>query len=156
MFLPVAPGNGSLRSRMARSINSLVWATDVDVLAADHTLERRDGYWVVHSPSNPTFWFGNFLVFDEAPVAGDGDRWERLFDQEFADRPEVTHHTMVWDRVDGEIGAAEDELVSRGYVLERSTGLIARPISWRSIPAPTRRSRFVCSTRTATRTSGKP
>lgn len=126
MFVPVAPGTGSLRSRMARSINSLVWATDIDVLAPDHTLERRDGYWVVQSPSNPTFWFGNFLVFDDAPAAGDGERWERLFDREFAHRPEVTHHTLVWDRVDGAIGAAEEELVARGYVLERSSGLIAR------------------------------
>ena len=111
---------------MARPINSLVWATDVDVLGPDHTIERRDGYWVVHSPSNPTFWWGNFLLFDEAPAPGDGERWERLFVQEYAGRPEVTHRTFAWDRVDGEIGAAEQELVGAGYELEKSSGLIAR------------------------------
>jgi len=110
---------------MARSINSLVWATDVDVLAPDHTLQRRDEYWVVQSPSNPTFWWGNFLLFDEAPAPGDGDRWERLFAQEFRERPEVTHRTFAWDRVNGELGAAEQELAAAGFVLEKNSGLIA-------------------------------
>ena len=111
---------------MASTIKSLVWATDIDVLAPDHTLERRDGYWAVHSPSNPTFWWGNLLVMDDAPAPGDGDRWERLFAEEFAASPEVTHRTFAWDRVDGEVGAAVDELVARGYVLERTSGLVAR------------------------------
>lgn len=111
---------------MARSINSLVWATDIDVLAPDHTAERRDGYWVVQSPSNPTFWWGNFLLFDDAPTAGDGDRWEQVFTGEFAHCPEVTHRTFAWDRVDGELGSADRELVSRGYELEWTSGLIAR------------------------------
>jgi ribosomal protein S18 acetylase RimI-like enzyme len=112
---------------MARSINSLVWATDVDVLAPDHTLERRDGYWVVQSPGNPTFWWGNLLLFDEAPSLGDGERWPELFAQEFVARPEVTHCTLGWDRVDGEAGLAEHELVARGFELEWTSGLIAKP-----------------------------
>jgi ribosomal protein S18 acetylase RimI-like enzyme len=112
---------------MAAPINSLVWATDVDVLAPDHTLERRDGYWVVQSPENPTYWWGNFLLFDDAPALGDGKRWQRLFAQEFAARPEVTHCTLAWDRVDGEPGAAEHELVACGFELEWTSGLIAKP-----------------------------
>ena len=120
---------------MARSINSLVWATDIDVLAADHTLERRDGYWVVHSPSNPTYWWGNFLIFDDAPGDGDGERWEELFAREFAHRPEVTHRTLAWDRLDAEPGAAEQELTARGYELERSAGLITTPQRLTAHPA---------------------
>jgi ribosomal protein S18 acetylase RimI-like enzyme len=112
---------------MAPLINSLVWATDVDVLAPDHTLERRDGYWVVQSPGNPTYWWGNLLLFDDAPAPGDGERWQRLFAQEFAARPEVTHCTLGWDRPDGDAGAAAEELVARGFELEWTSGLIARP-----------------------------
>jgi hypothetical protein len=111
---------------MGPPINSLVWATDVDVLAPDHTVERRAGYWVVQSPSNPTYWWGNFLLFDDAPSVGDGDRWQELFTQEFAARPQVTHSTLAWDRVDGEAGAAEHELVAHGYELEWTSGLVAR------------------------------
>jgi len=58
------------------AITSLVWATDIDVLAPDHRLERRADHWVVSSPSNPTFWWGNFLLFDDAPGPGDGERWK--------------------------------------------------------------------------------
>ena len=32
---------------------SLVLATDIDVLAIDHTITRRDGYLVVRSPRQP-------------------------------------------------------------------------------------------------------
>jgi ribosomal protein S18 acetylase RimI-like enzyme len=111
---------------MAAPINSLVWATDIDVLAPDHTVDRRDDYWVVRSPSNPTYWWGNFLLFDDAPSVGDGERWQELFAQEFVARPEVTHCTLAWDRVDGEAGAADHELVARGYELEWTSGLVVR------------------------------
>lgn len=112
---------------MAHPIESLLWATDIDVLAADHTLRRRDGYWLVESPQNPTFWWGNFLLFDDPPAPGDGERWEALFAREFAARPDVTHRSFGWDRTDAAVGAAEQELVARGYELERSSGLVATP-----------------------------
>jgi ribosomal protein S18 acetylase RimI-like enzyme len=106
---------------------SLVLATDIDVLAIDHTVIRRDGYLVVRSPSNPAFWFGNFLVFDDPPGPGDGERWERLFAREFADEPRVRHRTLRWDRTDGEAGAATAEFAGRGYDLESLIGLVAAP-----------------------------
>ena len=110
---------------MTGSIKSLVWATDIDVLERDRVLERRDGYWAVHSPTNPTFWWGNFLLFDEPPGAGDGERWESLFAAEYSARSEVTHRTFAWDRTDGEAGDAEREFVERGYELEWTAGLVA-------------------------------
>jgi ribosomal protein S18 acetylase RimI-like enzyme len=110
------------------TIRSLVCATDIEVLARDHVLERRPGHWVVGSPTNPTFWWGNFLLFDDAPQAGEGELWEALFTEAFAERPEVTHRAFGWDRTDGVIGAAQTELVTRGYELEVTTGLTATPM----------------------------
>ncbi len=78
-------------------------------------------------PTNPTFWWGNFLLFDEPPGAGDGERWEALFEAEYSARSEVTHRTFAWDRTDGASGDAEREFVERGYELERTAGLIAAP-----------------------------
>ncbi len=112
---------------MAVAINSLVWATDIDVLSLDHTLARRDGYWVVQSPGNPTFWWGNFLLFDDPPGKGDGARWEALFEVENRGRSEVTHRSFAWDRTDGGIGEADWELLPRGYEIERTAGLVATP-----------------------------
>ena len=112
---------------MVPTPRSLVLATDIDVLAIDHTVTRREGYTVVRSPSNPTFWFGNFLIFDDAPGPGDVGRWERLFEREFADEPQVRHRTLRWDRTDGETGVATEEFVARGYELESLIGLVAEP-----------------------------
>jgi ribosomal protein S18 acetylase RimI-like enzyme len=123
---------------MAPQIKCLVWATDIDVLAPDHIVERRDGYWAVHSPSNPTFWWGNFLLFDHAPTPGDGAGWDALFVQEFGERPDVRHRTLAWDCVDGQRGAAEQELVPRGYELETTSGLIARPAMLKEHPRANR------------------
>jgi ribosomal protein S18 acetylase RimI-like enzyme len=106
---------------------SLVWATDIDVLPPDRAVERRDGYLVIRSPSNPHHYWGNLLLFDEAPVSGDADRWEALFDEAFADEPRVRHRTFAWDRTDGTAGAATGEFAARGYEIEESMGLVARP-----------------------------
>jgi ribosomal protein S18 acetylase RimI-like enzyme len=112
---------------MTDSIKSLVWATDIDVLERDRALERRDGYWAVHSPTNPTYWWGNLLLFDEPPGVGDGERWEELFEADYSARSEVTHRTFAWDRTDGEAGEAEREFAERGYELEWTAGLIVPP-----------------------------
>jgi ribosomal protein S18 acetylase RimI-like enzyme len=108
---------------------SLVWATELDVLAPDRALERRDGYTVVRSPSNPTFYWGNLLLFDDPPGAGDGARWESLFEDAFGGEPGVRHRTFAWDRTDGVAGAAGEEFVSRGYDLEDHVGLVAERLA---------------------------
>jgi ribosomal protein S18 acetylase RimI-like enzyme len=119
-------------------VRSLAFATDIDVLAVDHQLIRRDGYWVVRSPSNQSFWWGNFLLFDDSPATGDGERWERLFAAEFADMPGVTHRTFGWDRIDGDTGAADTEFVDRGYVLDHPCGLVAGAAALRPPPRENR------------------
>jgi ribosomal protein S18 acetylase RimI-like enzyme len=104
---------------------SLALATDLDVLAPDRLIERRDGFLLVRSPGNPTFYWGNFLLFDREPGAGDGPRWEALFDEAFGDDPRVMHRTFVWDRADGVPGAAREEFGERGYDVVETVGLVA-------------------------------
>lgn len=115
-------------------MRSLVWATDIDVLPANRTVARRDGYTVVRSPGNPTHYWGNWLVFEEPPGPGDRRRWEERFAAEFADQPASRHRTFAWDRTDGALGAAETEFASAGYQLERQVGLTATPAEVRSHP----------------------
>lgn len=110
---------------MSTTPRSLAWATDVDTLAPDAVVERRDGYLLIRSPSNPTFYWGNLLLFDEAPRSGDGRRWEELFEHEFANEPRVEHRSFGWDRTDGEPGDVREEFLSRGYELDESIGLVA-------------------------------
>src|SRR5262249_11306717 len=66
LLLPEAERElAGLRDRADPAVvpRSLVLATDLDVLAPDSVVERRDGYLLVRSPSNPTFYWGNFLLF---------------------------------------------------------------------------------------------
>jgi ribosomal protein S18 acetylase RimI-like enzyme len=107
------------------TLRSLVWATSIDVLPPDHDVERRDGYLVVRSPSNPTHHWGNMLVFDGPPAAGDREHWELAFASEFGDDERIRHFAFAWDDVGGALGAADSEFASHGYDVEKSVGLIA-------------------------------
>lgn len=104
---------------------SLVWATDLDTLPLDRVVEERDRYLLVRSPGNPAHYWGNLLLFEDPPAAGDGARWEGLFEAEFGDEPRVRHRTFAWDRVDGTAGAAREEFAARGYDVEETVGLVA-------------------------------
>jgi ribosomal protein S18 acetylase RimI-like enzyme len=106
---------------------SLLIATEIDVLPDDTAVTRTGDHLVVRSPGNPHHWFGNFLVFDDAPAPGDGDRWQAAFAAAFADEPQVRHRAFWWDRPDGAEGAAATELTARGFRLEREVALVAAP-----------------------------
>lgn len=109
----------------APAIQCIAWATDIDVLPAGAVVDRRDDHWVIRSPSNPHHWWGNFLLFDNPPEQGDGDRWEALLIAVLG--PDARHRTFAWDVPDGNLGAAEPEFVARGYELEHTVALVATP-----------------------------
>jgi ribosomal protein S18 acetylase RimI-like enzyme len=117
---------------------SLVWATDLDVLPVDRLVARRDGYLAARSPSNPTHYWGNLLLFDDPPSPGDALRWERLFDAEFASDTRARHRTFAWDRTDGALGCAREEFAGRGYELDETVGLVATPDRVRPHPRENR------------------
>jgi ribosomal protein S18 acetylase RimI-like enzyme len=102
-----------------------VWATDIDVLPLSREVERHDGYLVVRSPSNPTHYWGNLLLFDRPPSEGDRIRWEQQFQAEFAGQPLTAHRTFGWDQTDESAGRVWEEFLAHDYVLERNVGLIA-------------------------------
>jgi ribosomal protein S18 acetylase RimI-like enzyme len=114
---------------MSNVPRSLAWATEIDVLPDDCVVERRDGFLLVRSPRKPNHWWGNLLVFDREPAAGDGARWEAIFDEAFADEPRIRHRTFLWDRTDGVAGAAREEFGARGYDVEEMYGLVAERLT---------------------------
>jgi ribosomal protein S18 acetylase RimI-like enzyme len=104
---------------------SVGWASSIDVLPLDRVVELRGAYVAVRSPSNPSHYWGNFLLFDGPPRQGDASRWEALFEDSFGDEPRVRHRTFAWGRTESDIGAARSEFVDRGYNLEESVALTA-------------------------------
>lgn len=106
---------------------SLAWRTDLIFPAFDGEIVDRGDYLAIRTPSNPTFYWGNFLLFGRPPAAGDEERWPRLFADEIGLPPRVRHQTFGWDSPEGDPGAAE-AFVARGFRIIQSSVLTASAV----------------------------
>lgn len=92
----------------------------------DGEVRDRGDYIVARSPLNPDFYWGNFLLFPEAPVAGDLARWSRRFGAEFGADHRVRHLAFGWD---GDAGGDTAEFVRAGFSVEDDIVLTARALA---------------------------
>jgi len=113
-------------------VRTLGWRTEIEIERDRSTLEERDGYIVMRTPSNPGYHMGNMLIFDRPPQTGDEDRWAQLFEANFAAYPQVRHAAFAWS-VDGELGSIEPFL-DRGYAVQRRA--VMRTGEVREFPVP--------------------
>lgn len=86
---------------------------------AGSEITDRDSYLVVHTPDNPTFYWGHFALFSPSVPA---DEWLGTFTREF---PRVAHVAIGVDGTDGALPEAST-LVESGFELEVSTVLTQR------------------------------
>lgn len=107
-------------------IRSLLAATDIDVLPDTSIVEDRGAYVVVRTPTNPTYYWGNFLMFRQPPQRGDRERWEAAYDEEFGADRESMHCALCWD-VPDVVGEARGEFLEAGYDGDDAVALIAQP-----------------------------
>ena len=63
---------------------SLGWRTELIFPRFDAQIIERPDCLVVRTPHNPTFWWGNFLLFDHAPAEGEAAHWLSTFDAQIA------------------------------------------------------------------------
>lgn len=103
--------------------------------ADGEVIDRRaeHGCRVIRTPSNPTFYWGNYLLFDRAPRAGDAQRWPALFERLIAaEQPLCTHRAFGWmEDVAGDI----DAFVADGYA--RNNAVVMQTTDVPGAPAPT-------------------
>ena len=101
---------------------SLGWQTDLIFARFDGEIVDRGNHLLVRTPANPTFWWGNFLLFQHAPGAGDLERWMALFEEEIGARqPESRHRAFgidVRERV-----ALPPDFAAAGFTLNEATVL---------------------------------
>ena len=57
-------------------------ATDLMIAEMDGEVRVCEDYVVARTPASPNFWWGNFVLFREAPKAGQVRKWEGVFDEE--------------------------------------------------------------------------
>jgi ribosomal protein S18 acetylase RimI-like enzyme len=112
-------------------VRSLGFRTDLMVrrLSGAEIVDRGE-YVVVRTPRNPTFYWGNFVLF--ARPAVDGEVAERL--EVFArEHPDAAHVAIGVDDVDGRLGA-EAEFAAAGVVAERFSVLAAERLNEPPMP----------------------
>ncbi len=121
------------------NVRSLAYRTNLFFPAYEGQILDRGEYLVVRTPSNPTFYWGNYLLFSHPPGAGDEIRWRELFAREIGVPPGVQHQAFGWDSPEGEVGLIEPFL---GLGFEADQGVVltssqpqppARPASFVTI-----------------------
>jgi len=76
-------------------LKSLGLASDVLVLRGQSTLEEHEDRFILRSPKEPDFWFGNTVIFKDALIDPDAQ-----IAQFKADFPDAKHVTLQWDQTD--------------------------------------------------------
>jgi len=104
------------------NVKSLGYRTDLIFAAFDGEITDRGDYLVVRTPSNPTFYWGNFLLFAAPPQEGDFEKWRLLFAKEIGSPPEVEHEVFGWDSPQGEAGVI-DPFLQAGFEADRAVVL---------------------------------
>ncbi len=95
---------------------SLGYRTDLIFHRFEGEVVDRGRYLVIRTPSNPSYRWGNFLIFGAPPEPGDFRRWNELFAREVGTPPRITHKLFAWDTVDGRHGDTADFLAA-GFAL---------------------------------------
>ena len=88
-------------------LRSLGHRTDLIFARYDGQVEDKGHYIAVRTPNNPTFWWGNYLIFESPPAAGDASVWLEHFRRDIGTPPETQHIAITWDSLNGEMGVVE-------------------------------------------------
>ncbi len=89
-------------------------------------LERVAHGWLMLSPSNPTFWWGNTLFMDQAPQQSDLLEWPRYFEQHVHRRqPASMHMTFGWE---GESSGSARSFTQYGFDFFQLAALVTNHV----------------------------
>ncbi len=88
-------------------VQSLGHRTDLIFPQFDGEITDRGDYLVILTPSNPTYFWGNYLLFSRPPGPNDLHTWKNIFNEEIAARQKAEHYAFGWDTVAGEQGEVQ-------------------------------------------------
>lgn len=108
-------------------IRTLGTRSDLMLLGMRGEVIDHGDHVVARSPRQPGYFWGNLLVYPEAPRAGDFEAWTAAFREAFADLPEVRHQTFQWDEPTGARGEPE-EFEAAGFRYDVDVVLSARAV----------------------------
>ena len=111
-------------------LTSLGYRTDLLFHRFGGEVVDRGSYLVIRTPSNPNYYWGNFLIFSAPPQPGDFRRWNAVFEHEVGTPPRINHKVFTWDTTDGNNGAVGDFLEAGfelGEEVVMATDTLVRP-----------------------------
>lgn len=108
-------------------VRSLGYRTDLFFPAFDGSIVDRGDHLVVTTPTNPTHYWGNFVLFPGPPKDGDLPRWSDIFRREIGEPDVVGHVAFGIDGVDGDAGEVQPFL-DAGFELARGVVLTTRSV----------------------------
>ena len=106
-------------------IHSLGRRTDLIFSRFSGTVNDREDYTAIKTPSNPGYHWGNYLIFNRAPQAGDLKKWQEIFDFEFDYYVEPHHYVFAWDTGKEEHGEYQ-EFEDSGFEFESAVVLVGK------------------------------
>jgi len=109
-------------------LKSLGYRTDLIFPGFDGQIIDRGDYLVILTPTNPTYYWGNFLIFPNSPAEGDLEKWKAIFTEEIGSKIQAEHFTLGWDTLTGEIGNVQPFL-DEGFELQQSVVLSTREVN---------------------------
>ena len=109
-------------------LRSVGLETDLELAATRGQVIDRDGYLVITTPDDPSYYFGNLLVLPAPPQVGEVAYWSRRFTAEFGGTRDIRHVALRWDGITGEVGAAA-ELAAAGFTIEVTQVMRARTVT---------------------------
>jgi GNAT superfamily N-acetyltransferase len=108
-------------------VHSLGYRTDLIFSRFNGEVIDRGEYLVIRTPANPTFYWGNYLLFAQPPKPGDYALWRDLFAAEIGPNPPVKHMVFGIDGANDEIGDI-DAFLEAGFEIERNIILTASAV----------------------------
>lgn len=110
------------------NLRSLCFRTDLFIAAFDGAVEDQGDCFVLRTPSNPDFWWGNFVLHRNAPddrsfADGEGS-WIEHFARTF---PAAKVELVAWDCPDGARGMIEPAL-AKGFAVDEGVVLSATEV----------------------------
>lgn len=99
-------------------VSSLGFRTDIFFIRELGEVEQRQGYTIARTPSNPTYYFGNFLIYDAPPSKQTFKDWVEAFQLAF---PDARHSAYGWQDGEGDTTAFR----AAGYRMGRRIVLTA-------------------------------
>jgi ribosomal protein S18 acetylase RimI-like enzyme len=83
--------------RLHMTPRSLGIRTDLIFRAHEGSIVDRGAYCVVRTPQQPSYFWGNYLIFPQPPAPAAVREWDELFAREFADQPDSSHRCYTWE-----------------------------------------------------------